>query len=521
MEMTHPKLVQPQMFNDSFLQSVLAQLSDEDKRLLIPEANAASQKSVPVKLSGRVSTNGWDTVCAVRASDLNRAIKEKKTYPENIDYQFIDDGATASIKSTFGPWAISPGGDGSNINVKIPLQNGSFSYDGAEYSLDGGEAIAQVKLSYFPEVLNSPAPGNYDLKVSLSSKDPYVPVVSVIQYENKEHKLPKLMAGACKEVLNEWLTQNLAKFDAIFSTVSLESLSEETEFKWLKSTFMSYAYTDTGSLSSSVFGVLCMTNDRSPISLARQIDGACLQGEEKACFVIKKELFAKYQFLPALPFAFDDASASDFSLNKTENGITAKNLKLSSVRYGAIDYHPEVENFEVWFEQTYIRTKTKVRTSISPGIESIVTITTYQTLKLSEKNGKQYIEYETTQEPDITKTTEVSAGVIVTEAIAGIILAVAAIVAGEVIKEVVKKVIVCIIIAIVAALISIVIHEIIDACVGGHVSDKIPSVSPMVKMATRQILWPMCDPQKPDGFKLEHVFYNDSLVLCGSPAYLL
>lgn len=136
MEMTHPKLVQPQMSNDSFLQSVLAQLSDEDKRLLIPEANAASQKSVPVKLSGRVSTNGWDTVCAVRASDLNRAIKEKKTYPENIDYQFIDDGATASIKSTFGPWAISPGGDGSNINVKIPLQNGSFSYDGAEYSLE-------------------------------------------------------------------------------------------------------------------------------------------------------------------------------------------------------------------------------------------------------------------------------------------------------------------------------------------------------------------------------------------------
>lgn len=506
--------------DDALLEAILAQLSEAEKSLLLPpEAGALPEGNVQV--SGRVSTNGWDTVCAVRASDLNRAIETKKTYPADIDYQFTEEGDAATIKGGFGPWSISSGGDGSNINVRLPFRKGSFSYGGTSYSIEGGEAIAQVKLSYFPEVLNDPKPGGYDLKVATASKDPSVPVVSVLRYENQEHKMPQLMAGAFKEVLADWLFKNLVKFDAIFSTVTLEPLAEKAEFKWLKSTSMSYAYTDTGSLATSVFGVLCMTNGHSSAAMARQIDGACLQGKEKTCFVIKKELFAKYQFLPALPYAFNGASSSDFTLNETQNGIMAKNLKLSDIEYGACTYEPQVERFEVSFEQTHILTKTRVRTSISAGIESIVTIMTYQTLKLGKKGDKQYLEYEAVREPDIIKTTEVSPGVIVTEVIADIVLAVVASIAGEVIKKVVWKVIVCILIAIVAALISVIIHEIIEDCVGGNVGDKIPSISPMVKMATKQILWPMCDPKDQNRFNLEHVFYNDSFVLCGNPAYLL
>jgi len=85
----------------------------------------------------------------------------------------------------------------------------------------------------------------------------------------------------------------------------------------------------------------------------------------------------------------------------------------------------------------------------------------------------------------------------------------------------VKRILIAVVVAIVAALISIVIHVIIENCIGGNIEDNVSSISPMVKVATKQILWSMCNPKDPDRFVLKHVFYNDSLVLGGSPVYLL
>ncbi|MEM1485580.1 TULIP family P47-like protein [Oscillospiraceae bacterium PP1C4] len=499
----------------SFLRAVMEQIpSTSGKQLLVPSGNA------PTKLASSIETNGWDTVFAVRAVDLNRAIERKKTYPADVSYHYADEDDEVDISASFLPWAIVPGGDGSNINLKLPFQSGKITINNKDHSIKGGIAVVQVKLAYFPEILQNAEPGSYDLKVSPNSIDPSIPVVSIINYLDGETKLSNSSKGILKETISEWLTKNMSLFNNVFSTVTLEKLSENADYKWLKSTHMSYAYTDTGSEESSIFGVLCMTNQRSATGLPRQIDAACLKSDEKASYVIKKELFARYQFLPALPFAFEGASPADFILNKEENGITAKNLKLSKVKYGAINYYPQVENFEVWLEQSYIRTQSRIRTNISPGIDSIVTIITYQTLHLTTKDGKQYLEYTTARESEIIKKTEVAAGVIVVEVMADLILAIVAVVAGEFINTIVKKVIACIVIAIVAALISVIIHQIIASLVSGGVSDKVPPISPMAKLATSQILWPLCDPNDQDRFTLKNVTYNGSIILCGDPGYL-
>ncbi|MFP3590074.1 TULIP family P47-like protein, partial [Paraburkholderia sp. SIMBA_055] len=63
-------------------------------------------------------------------------------------------------------------------------------------------------------------------------------------------------------VLEDWLNQpeNLKKFDTLFSTVLINNMGKESEeFKWLRATSMSYAYTDKNSEESSIFGVLAMT----------------------------------------------------------------------------------------------------------------------------------------------------------------------------------------------------------------------------------------------------------------------
>lgn len=484
-----------------------------------------TQKEVDLMAESAISTNGWDTVFAISAQHLNKAIIEKKTYPTTIDCTITDEDESYSIKNgKFNAWQISQGGDGSNINLKLPIASGNFDY-GKGYSLNGVEAIVQVKLRYFPEVLDDQdlKDGLYDLKVSLSSDNPDIPVVSLIQLNIPSSlKMGSIAKSILGSLILEWCNHNLEKFNTVFSSVYLNNLGDKEEFKWLKSTHMSYAYTDDGTLENSVFGVLCMCLQHSAVGLPRQITQNALTNKGASTFIINTGLFAECQFLPSLPYVFEDAKLSDFKLNDTKNGITSSALKMEDVKYGACTYHPVCESFEVFFEQTEIRSHTKVRTEISPGIVSVVDIDVKMTLKLdTNSKGEQILAYELLGKPLVNSQVETEPWVVITEIIAGLILAIVGLVVGSCVEKIVKRIIIGIIVVIIAAIISIVIHVIIEKVIADGVKQSLPPIDPMIKVATNQVIWPLCDPNDPDRFTLTHVTYNGSVALIGNPGYLV
>lgn len=415
-----------------------------------------SQNELDIMAESTITTNGWDTVFAISAAHLNEAIIKNKTYPVfPISWDLKDESIQFGIKDgKFNAWQICPGGDGRNIHIKLPFSSGTFYYNGTENNIKDIEAIISINLKLFPNGSDNKLS---DLKVSYEPEQPGDVVVSLLQLNVPSSFSKSICIKAFLEyTIKNWCENNLDKFNAVFSTINLNDVSQSSDFKWLSPKYTGYAYTDSNSLENSVFGILCMCTENYSTSLPHQITPNALTNDGQGTFIINTALFVESQFLPALPNVFKDSTASDFKLNDVKTGITASSLKLQDVKYGAVTYNPVCEGFEVYFEQSYIRSHSIIRTKISPGIESIVTIETKMTLKLDVNDNKeQIITYEMLGDPVVTSETEVATWVVVTEAVANLILLVVGAVTGYFMEEIVKRVIIGIVVAIIASVISV------------------------------------------------------------------
>ncbi len=468
-------------------------------------------------LSSPVTNNGWDTVSICRVSALNTRIKAEKTYP--TDLMKYEEG-TISVTGMFAPWQIVTGGDGRNVKLNIPFESGTYTGidmgAGAQFDMTGVSVDIYIKLNYFPLPKTQAEDGSYDLRIKTTQTEETDPIAAVISLHDPSKKIDDINASVLRGILERWLNipENLAKFDALFATVLINNMGEQSdEYKWLRATTISYAYTDKNTEESSIFGILCMTNDRSADGLPNQLPAVDLKSDENAVFLISREIFVKYQLLPAMPYIFPDSPDASFEVDGAGTTVNCKNLKMDDVKVGAINYHPVAETFEMCFDETYITTTARIKTNISAGIDTTTIIISKQTLALGKNSkGEQVMVYKTVGEPIVENTNNIATWVVVTEAIIGLIGAIVTAVAGAVAGKVVAL-IVGVIVALVVATISIVIHVIIEEAVAGGVADALPSIAPMVKVATGQVQWPFC---RPDAFVLTDIEYSGSIIFDGN-----
>lgn len=467
-------------------------------------------------LADAVSTNGWDTVSICRVTALNEKIKSEKTYPESIEISRTQ----FNLAGDFDPWQVITGGDGRNVKLRLPMKSGTYTGIDWEnekekvFDLTGVSVDIYVKLSYFPAPNpEKAADGNYLLYVNTEKSEETDPIASVIALHDPKGKMDDLNKSLLRGLYEKWLNQpeNLKKFDTLFSTVAINNMGEKSdEYKWLRATAISYAYTDKGTEESSIFGVLCMTNERSYAGLPNQLPAVSLASDNNALFLISRPLFVKYQFAPSLKYIFEGSSCE---LDKNETTVMAKNLKLDPVRVGAIDYHPVVESFEVTFDETFILTTANIHTPISAGIDAYTTIITKATLALGKNDaGEQIMTYEMIGDPTTYNDTDIAAWIVVTEAVLALIAAVVTGVAGKVAGKV-AALIVGIVVAAVVALISVTIHVIIEKVIAEGATSALPSIAPMVKIATNQVKWPFC---QDDAFELTGIDYSGAIIFAGN-----
>lgn len=471
-----------------------------------------------LQLVGTVTTNGWDTVSICRVTALNERIKKEKTYPASISEQ----ADQLSVKGEFAPWQVVTGGDGRNVKLKVPMKNGTYTGlnfgKGTTFDLTDVSVDIYVKLSYFPMPDPKEAKdGSYELFVNTDgSEGSSDPIAAVVSLNDPANRIDSTNKSILRGLFETWLNhpENLQKFNTLFSTVLINNMGKESEeYKWLRATAISYAYTDKNTEDSSIFGILCMTNNRSCDGLPNQLPAVSLERDDNALFLISREIFVKYQLLPALPYIFKESPQAEYIVDGAGTTINANNLKLDPVRVGAIDYKPVAETFEITFEETYIRTTAQIHTPISPGIDAHTTIITKQTLALgTNSDGEQVMVYEMIGDPIVENKTDVATWIIVTEAVLALIAAVVAGVVGAVAGKI-AALIVGIVVAVVVALVSIVIHVIIEKVIAEGATDALPSIAPMVKVAANQVKWPFCEP---DAFVLTDIDYSGAIIFEGN-----
>ncbi len=476
----------------------------EKERLLLAEA---------------AGTNGWDTVSICRVTALNERIKAEKTYPENMKEEM----APISVEGNFKPWQVVTGGDGRNVKLNIPMESGIYKgmamkEEGIDIS--GVSVDVYVKLSYFPmpDPQNA-ADGSYKLYTDTGtgndggSEDPSAAVIAL---HTPVGLLDEINKSILRGLFERWLNkpENLKRFDTLFSTILINNMGKESkEYAWLRATSVSYAYTDKSTEESSIFGILCMTNKRSHEGLPNQLPAVSLERDDNAMFLISREVFVQYQFIPSLPYVFTDSPDADYEVDQAGTTVTGKNIVLDSVRVGLIDYHPVAESFEVTFDEAYIRTTARIHTPISPGIDAHTIIMTKQRLVLDENSqNEQVMAYEMVGDPIVENSTDIATWIVVTEAVLALIAAVVTGVAGYVAGKLVALV-VGIVVALVVALVSITIHVIIEKVIAGAATDALPDIAPMVKVAANQVKWPFAEP---DAFVLSEIDYFGSIIFKGS-----
>lgn len=478
----------------------------------------------------KADTLGWDTVFAIRMTDVNKAIVKQKTTPPTFSAS-NPLGEGSSLSGNFAAWQLTIGADGENVNVLVPASSGAFIFGGKSYDLTGVIATAQYHLNVIPPNAPPTKPTKtgtkHNIVVSDQAPGPNVSAVSVVFIDVPASTSAKWPGGMSVEAVKGlllaamgiYLNANVKDFTQTFAAVDLNILADQGTLQWLSPALTSYAFADGGTVENSFFGVLTLTSDIGRAeNLKHELAASAIPTNQRSAFLISQQLFLREAIFPGLPHAFNNASTSDFKLvnNNTEiiNNGSGK-VELDSVKVGAIDYHPYIESFDLVINTTEFHTTMEVKVNISPGIDTYITINTWHGLKLEKKtNGKQTIGFSETRPYSATHRVHTAPGVIITEVIAGIIVSVVGLVVGKIVDTLAKRIIVAIIVAIIAGIITA-IQLIITEVIAKGVAESMPEIDPLVQTGTSPITWPTQQSQ----FTITAVQLNESVQLSGDPGF--
>lgn len=120
-------------------------------RITFPHLVREPQKLLQRSLGdsqGPADTFGWDTVFAIRASDMNTTLAKPGSSPASFSQ---NENSTWYGSGNFGPWQVTLGGGAQNLHMSIPITSGSMFYNGDTYPMINVTATIEVALEYIPQ----------------------------------------------------------------------------------------------------------------------------------------------------------------------------------------------------------------------------------------------------------------------------------------------------------------------------------------------------------------------------------
>lgn len=278
----------------------------------------------------RTSTYGWDTVYAVRFSELNKAIVRQKTSPRQLEESVQDEGDTYRVSGEFGDWQLTTGGDGRNLRLALPLTASTYTTPTQVYALSPLTLVVEVSLAW---VNTGPRNGadTHELRVGGATA---TAVVLADLTDWGSNTLGEASKSFYTALVQNWLGKHLGSFQQVFSTLSMNRQLDDSQegFQWLMPTGTPlYAVTDRNDeLANSFFGVLCMTENR-PAPGTHQLDAFAIPDGAASAFLISPERIITNMLLPGMQFLFAGKPGPDqFLISPDGRTISNKNaLKFS------------------------------------------------------------------------------------------------------------------------------------------------------------------------------------------------
>ena len=452
---------------------------------LIREAPRRPTTLAVLRADSSANTFGWDTVFAIRAADMNTALQQPGAYPASFAQT---ETGSWSGQGQFGPWQVTLGGGGGDLNMSVPITSGTMTYGGASYVLDGAVVEIQIQLIYVPQPPTNGTPNNL-----VPNGQTAVSVIGMTLATTLPNNIKWLAMG----MMSDWFNANLGEFTHVFSTVNINMTADKAQFQWLKPQgTIGYAYNNADTLDDAVFGVMCMlTAGAMPGS--QEISNAAIPSGQRAGYLIALGPYFNNVLIPGLPDMFVNASASDFTYDNSAGSVTNnKALNQPDVTVGAVSYTPQVDvnNFSVTVDgdQLVISTQ-KVHIAFSPGIDIYLDYTSYMHVVLTtNSSGQQVMTLQQAQDPSTSHYVNVAAWVTWTEVIAGIVAGVITAFVGKGAKAVFDVVAYRVIATIITLLIVGVISQIgsIMIAVAEGDQDKLPPIDPLKIDATNPVTWP-------------------------------
>jgi hypothetical protein len=364
-----------------------------------------------------VDLYGWDTAFAVRLSEVNKVIAERRSSPREFFQEDKADGY--SLRGRFGDWSVIPKGSGDLIRMNIPFCDAVLTLpDGNSISRSGSAGIL-LRLRFVKLPNANGGPKQQMTHALLPSGDAVgaEKAVSIVTLTLNDDDPNSLAEIAFRMLLEDWLEANIAAFDHVFAFTRLDGTAGgDSPFQWLQPTEQAYAYTDIGA-SDGAIALLCRTGGRSTANLPSQVSPLALVAGASATLTIARPRILEDIVLPKMPLVFSGAKQTDFQIDPTDGSIGLAN---GPVGFDAKDNksgqtHPcTLIDLKVAILGAELTIDATTTADVSAGIHVFTRTRTRMTISAGPDQKLTYVQ---TEEPDIQHSTKEDLSVVLTEAL--------------------------------------------------------------------------------------------------------
>lgn len=412
---------------------------------------------------GEVDTYDWDTSFAIRYPDANAAVTAGWPAVQDDAKSFEASVDGYSLSGTLGPWQLVVGGDGRNVWMHLPVLTGSFAPPGggAATDLSGATFEVEINLTYVPDPASTTT---HQLVADPAGDATTVRAVTGVT-------LDPIVTGIVKELANTWLGSHLAAFNHVFHDLDLsQDVDKDSTWAFITPTSVSYAVTDSGTMDTSVFGVLTMTAGRTAPT-THQVSPNAIPAGSNSGFNISGPIFtdkmllsgAALQFeqpgsVTSLPAGSPERQAAfdawvDASFQITNDGMTVTNKAAMTFGHFVDDndntrtLQIDATDFKLSVDYSFVEVElTNLSYTFSPGIDVHIDYTQHFTVSLGDGKDAQgnaikvftLVNVDRDCTVNITKSRDVQITQIVTGIAIGIAGAVLGGLAGDAIGDLIK-----------------------------------------------------------------------------------
>jgi len=313
-------------------------------------------------VSGTVGGD-WDFIYTTSFEVINGGIKSANSTPTDTFDPQIGDSPTDTnyrkITGTFGDveattrtghWELATGGSGRRVWMKMPDIRFTYErHNQPDVSYTNCELTISFRMEFRPTNRLGKGGGViHELRIKTDSDGEN----SFINFEDYS-STPTPGTGdeiSIKQLFQNWLEDNLDKFDHVFAEVVKDDIADIDKFQWVQPTALGYGVNDTepsDALNTGFMAVSAMTEGRAAPK-ATVLPDAVLPAGKSGSFLVSSERFMDKMLRPGIGNMFDDPNEASggeapnkvwpdeyFEIVGGDTLVNVEDLQINSFSYSA------------------------------------------------------------------------------------------------------------------------------------------------------------------------------------------